>query len=145
MSCGPGEVDEEKVGALNWDNKKKSPKKGNNRGSGGAKMGIKYFNCGKDGHGINDCWGLKNPYRECKFLGGGHRVNCLKYTAKIHTTASEQATAHTPAVVLKDPFTVVWVMNFKQMQANFWDMKNLQEKGEGKVQWIFRVLTRKQT
>ena len=55
MSCGPGEVDEEKVGALNWDNKKKSPKKGNSRGSGGAKMGIKYFNCGKDGHGINDC------------------------------------------------------------------------------------------
>ena len=57
----------------------------------------------------------------------------------------EQAVAHSPPAVPKDPFATVQGMDFEQIQAYFWDMKDLQDMGKGKAQWIFRVFTRQQT
>ena len=47
----------------------------------------------------------------------------------------EQTTAHLAPSVTKDPFATIRRMDFKQMQAYFWDKKDLAEKqGKGKAQ-----------
>ena len=126
---GPGPGDDD-IGALSWDNKKK-------KGKGKAPMprGNKCFNCGEEGHGIKDCRKPKNPCSECKFHGGGHRCDCSKYVAKIRSSAKEQTSAHTAPSTAGDPFAAIRGMDFEQMQAYFWDRKELAEKsGKGKAQ-----------
>ena len=47
----------------------------------------------------------------------------------------EQTTVHSAPSVAKDPFTAIQGMDFEQMQAYFWDKKDLAEKqGKGKAQ-----------
>ena len=125
---GPGpETDD--IGALSWDSKKKT------KGKGPLPQSNKCFNCGEEGHGIKDCRKLKNPCRECKFHGGGHRCDCSKYVAKIRTSAKEQTAAHSAPSTAGDPFAAIRGMDFDQMQAYFWDRKELAEKsGKGKAQ-----------
>ena len=121
---------EEDIGALSWDEKKKGKGKGNP-----LPRNNKCFNCGTEGHGIKDCQKLKNQCTECKFHGGGHRTNFSKYVAKVQASTSEQTTAHSAPSVAKDPFAAIRGMDFEQMQAYFWDKKDLTEKqGKGKAQ-----------
>ena len=128
IGLGPGA--EEDIGALSWDEKKKDKGKGNS-----SPRNNKCFNCGTEGHGIKDCQKPKNQCTECKFHGGGHRTNCSKYVAKVRASTSEQTTAHSAPSVAKDPFTAIHGMDFEQMQAYFWDKKDLAEKqGKGKAQ-----------
>ena len=128
IGLGPGT--EEDVGALSWDDKKKGKGKGNP-----SPRNTKCFNCGTEGHGIKDCRKPENQCTECKFHGGGHRTNCSKYIAKVWTSTAEQTTAHSAPSVAKDPFTAIRGMDFEQMQAYFWDKKDLAEKqGKGKAQ-----------
>ena len=48
---------------------------------------------------------------------------------------AEQTTAHSAPLVSKDPFAAIHGMDFEQMQAYFWDKKDLAEKsGKGKAQ-----------
>ena len=133
IDFGPGPGGEKDVGALSWDNKKKKGK-----GTGGkppAPRGNKCFNCGQEGHNIKDCRKPKNRCDECKCHSSSHWTGCSKYIARVHTTTAEQATAHSPSLVPKDPFTTVHGMDFEQMQAYFWDKKDLTEKqGKGKAQ-----------
>ena len=126
---GPGpETDD--IGALSWDEKKKKTK-----GKGPLPRSNKCFNCGEEGHGIKDCQKPKNQCGECKFHGGGHRRDCLKYVAKIHSTAKEQTSAHSAPSTAGDLFTAIRGMDFNQMQAYFWDKKEIAEKsGKGKAQ-----------
>ena len=123
---GPG-PESDNIGTLSWDDKKKKGK-----GKAPAPRGNKCFNCGEEGHGIKDCRKLKNPCGECKFHGGGHRHDCSKYVAKIRTSAKEQTSAHAAPSTAGDPFAAIRGMDFKQMQAYFWDHKELAEKS-GKV------------
>ena len=128
IGLGPGS--EEDVGALSWDEKKKGKGKGNP-----LPWNNKCFNCGTEGHGIKDCRKPKNQCNECKFHGGNHRTNCSKYVAKVRASTTEQTTAHMAPLVAKDPFAAIQGMDFEQMQAYFWDKKDLTEKqGKGKVQ-----------
>ena len=128
IGLGPGA--EEDIGTLSWDEKKKGKGKGNP-----SPRNNKCFNCGTEGHGIKDCRKPKNQYTECKFHGGGHRTNCSKYVTKVQASTSEQTTAHSAPSVTKDPFTAIRGMDFEQMQAYFWDKKDLTEKqGKGKAQ-----------
>ena len=47
----------------------------------------------------------------------------------------EQTSAHSAPSVSKDPFTAICGMDFEEMQAYFWDKKDLTEKsGKGKAQ-----------
>ena len=47
----------------------------------------------------------------------------------------EQITAHLAPSVTKDPFATIQGMDFEQMQAYFWDKKDLAEKqGKDKAQ-----------
>ena len=47
----------------------------------------------------------------------------------------EQTTVHSVPSIAKDPFAAIWGMDFEQMQAYFWDKKDLAEKqGKGKAQ-----------
>ena len=47
----------------------------------------------------------------------------------------EQTTAHSAPSVAKDPFAAIQGMDFEQIQAYFWDKKDLEEKqGKGKAQ-----------
>ena len=120
----------EDISTTSWDDKKKKGK-----GRPPTPQSNKCFNCGSDGHGIKDCKKPKNQCRECKFHGGGHQHDCLKFVAKVHATTSEQTTAHLAPLVSKDPFTAIHSMDFEQMQAYFWDKKDLTEKsGKGKAQ-----------
>ena len=126
---GPG-LETDDVGALSWDNKKKKGK-----GKGPLPRSNKCFNCGEEGHGIKDCRKPKNQCNECKFHGGGHRRDCSKYVAKIRSSAKEQTTTHSVPSTAGDPFTAVRGMDFDQMQAYFWDKKEIAEKsGKGKAQ-----------
>ena len=128
IRLGPGV--EEDVGALSWDEKKKGKGKGN-----GPLRNNKCFNWGTEGHSIKDCQKPKNQCTKCKFHGGGHRTNCSKYVAKVRASTLEQITAHLAPSVAKDPFAAIRRMDFKQMQAYFWDKKDLAEKqGKGKAQ-----------
>ena len=128
IGLGPGA--EEDIGTLSWDEKKKGKGKGNP-----VPRNNKCFNCGTKGHGIKDCRKPKNQCNECKFHGGGHQTNCSKYIAKVLASASEQTTAHSAPSVAKDPFAAIHGMDFEQMQAYFWDKKDLAEKqGKGKAQ-----------
>ena len=130
VEIGLGLGAEEDIGALLWDEKKKEKGKGNL-----SPRHNKCFNCGTEGHGIKDCQKLKNQCTECKFHGGGHRTNCSKYVAKVRASTSEQTTAHSAPSVAKDPFAAIRRMDFEQMQAYFWDKKDLAEKQEkGKAQ-----------
>ena len=129
LEVGPGS-DADDIGALSWDDKKKKGK-----GKAPAPRGNKCFNCGEEGHGIKDCRKPKNPCGECKFHSGGHRRDCSKYVAKIRTSAKEQTSAHTAPSTVGDPFAAIRGMDFEQMQAYFWDRKDLAEKtGKGKAQ-----------
>ena len=126
---GPGPEDDN-IGALSWDDKKK-------RGKGKAPppRSNKCFNCGEEGHGIKDCRKLKNPCRECKFHGGGHRHDCSKYIARVRSSTKEQTSAHMAPSTTGDPFAAIRGMDLDQMQAYFWDRKELAEKsGKGKAQ-----------
>ena len=126
---GPGPETND-IGALSWDDKKKK-----NKGKGAPPRSNKCFNCGEEGHGIKDCRKLKNQCRECKFHGGGHRRNCSKYVAKIRSSAKEQVSAHLAPSTSGDPFAAIRGMDFDQMQAYFWDKKEIAEKsGKGKAQ-----------
>ena len=101
MEIGPGpETDD--IGALSWDDKKK---KGKDKVP--PPRSNKCFNCGEEGHGIKDCRKPKNPCGECKFHGGGHRHDCSKYVAKIHTSTKEQTSAHSAPSTAGDPFTAI--------------------------------------
>ena len=125
---GPGA--EEDISALSWDEKKKGKGKGNL-----SPQNNKCFNCGTEGHSIKDCRKPKNQCTECKFHSGGHRTSCSKYVAKVQASTSEQTTAHSAPSVAKDPFAAIHGMDFEQMQAYFWDKKDLAEKqGKGKAQ-----------
>ena len=126
---GPGpETDD--IGALSWDEKKKKTK-----GKGPLPRSNKCFNCGEEGHGIKDCQKPKNQCSECKFHGGGHRRDCSKYVAKIRSSAKEQTSAHLAPSTAGDPFAAIRGMDFNQMQAYFWDKKEIAEKsGKGKAQ-----------
>ena len=127
MELGPGS-EADNIGALSWDDKKK-------KGKGPLPQSNKCFNCGEDRHGIKDCRKLKNPCGECKFHGGGHRRDCSKYVAKICSTTKEQTSAHSAPSTARDPFAAIRGMDFEQMQAYFWDRKELAEKsGKGKAQ-----------
>ena len=129
LEVGPGPESDD-IGALSWDDKKKKGK-----GKAPAPRGNKCFNCGEEGHGIKDCRKPKNPCRECKFHGGGHRRDCSKYVAKIRTSAKEQTSVHSAPSTAGDPFAAIRGMDFEQMQAYFWDRKDLAEKsGKGKAQ-----------
>ena len=47
----------------------------------------------------------------------------------------EQTSAHSAPSVSKDPFAAICGMDFEEMQAYFWDKKDLTEKsGKGKAQ-----------
>ena len=47
----------------------------------------------------------------------------------------ESATSYCNTSVTKDPFAAIQGMDFEQMQAYFWDKKDLTEKqGKGKAQ-----------
>ena len=128
IGLGPGV--EEDVGTLSWDEKKRGKGKGNP-----PPRNNKCFNCGTEGHGIKDCQKPKNQCSECKFHGGGHRTNCSKYITKVQASTTEQTTIHSAPSVAKDPFTTIRGMDFEQMQAYFWDKKDLAEKqGKGKAQ-----------
>ena len=121
---------EEDIGALSWDEKKKSKGKGNP-----PPRNNKCFNCRTEGHSIKDCRKPKNQCSKCKFHRGSHRTNCLKYVAKVRASSTEQTTAHSAPSVAKDPFATILGMDFEQMQAYFWDKKDLAEKqGKGKAQ-----------
>ena len=125
---GPGP--KEDIGATSWDDKKKKGK-----GRAPTPRGNKCFNCGQDRHGIKDCKKPRNQCGECKFHGGGHWHDCSKYIAKVCATTAEQTSAHLAPSVSKDPFTAIRSMDFEQMQAYFWDKKDLTEKsGKGKAQ-----------
>ena len=125
---GPGPDPDTDIGALSWNDK---PKKGRTP----MPQSNKCFNCGNEGHGIKDCKKPKNPCGECKFHGGGHQRDCSKYVAKVRATSNEQATAHAAPSVAGDPFAAICSMDFKQMQAYFWDKKDIAEKsGKGKAQ-----------
>ena len=129
QEVGPGPESDD-IGALSWDDKKKKGK-----GKAPTPRGNKCFNCGEEGHGIKDCQKPKNPCGECKFHGGGHRRDCSKYVAKICTSAKEQTSAHMAPSTAGDPFAAIRGMDFKQMQAYFWDRKELAKKsGKGKAQ-----------
>ena len=93
---------EEDIGALAWDEKKKGKGKGNP-----PPQNNKCFNCGIEGHGIKDCRKPKNQCNECKFHGGGHRMNCSKYIAKVRASTTEQTTAHSAPSIAKDLFTAI--------------------------------------
>ena len=128
IGLGPGA--EEDIGALLWDEKKKGKGKGSP-----PPQNNKCFNCGTEGHGIKDCRKPKNQCSKCTFHGGGHRTNCSKYVAKVRVSSTEQTTAHSAPSVAKDPFAAIQGMDFEQMQAYFWDKKDLAEKqGKGKAQ-----------
>ena len=128
MEIGPGLETDTNIRALSWDDKKK-------KGKAPAPQGNKCFNCGQDGHRIWDCKKLKNQCGKCKFHGGGHRCDCLKYVARARATSAEQTTAHAAPSISKDPFAAIHGMDFEQMQAYFWDKKDLAEKsGKGKAQ-----------
>ena len=127
MGLGP-EVNN--IGALSWDDKKKKGK-----GKGFPQRSNKCFNCGEEGHGIKDCRKPRNQCEECKFHGGGHRRDCSKYVTKVRSSAREQTSAHTAPSTAGDPFATIRGMNFEQMQAYFWDKKEIAEKsGKGKAQ-----------
>ena len=127
IGLGPGA--EEDIGALSWDEKKKGKGKGNP-----SPRSNKCFNCRTEGHGIKDCRKPKNQCTECKFHGSGHRTNCSKYVAKVRASTLEQTMAHSAPSVTKDPFAAIHRMDFEQMQAYFWDKKELAEKqGKGKA------------
>ena len=83
MEIGPGPEPDMDIGALSWDDKKK-------KGKPPAPRSNKCFNCSQDKHGVQDCKKLKNQCSECKFHGGGHRHDCLKYVAKVHTTLTNK-------------------------------------------------------
>ena len=54
------------------------------------------------------------------------------YTVLSHM---EQTTVHSALSIAKDPFAAIQGMDFEQMQAYFWDRKDLTEKqGKGKAQ-----------
>ena len=126
---GPGPESND-IGALSWDDKKKKGK-----GRAPPPQSNKCFNCGEEGHGIKDCRKPKNPCGECKFHGGGHRRDCSKYVAKIRASAKEQTSAHSAPSTAGDPFAAIRGMDFEQMQAYFWDKKDIAEKsGKGKAQ-----------
>ena len=126
---GPG-LEADDIGALLWDDKKKKGK-----GKAPPPRSNKCFNCGEEGHGIKDCRKPKNPCGECKFHGGGHRRDCSKYVTKIRASAKEQTSAHSAPSIAGDPFAAIQGMDFEQMQAYFWDRKELAEKsGKGKAQ-----------
>ena len=126
---GPG-LEADNIGALSWDDKKKKGK-----GKAPPPRSNKCFNCGDEGHSIKDCRKPKNPCSKCKFHGGGHRRDCLKYIAKIRASAKEQTAAHSAPSTAGDPFTAIRGMDFKQMQAYFWDKKDIAEKlRKGKAQ-----------
>ena len=126
---GPGPEPNMDIGALSWDNE---PKK---KGKPPMPRSNKCFNCGQEGHGIKDCKKLKNPCRECKFHSRGHRRDCSKYIAKVCTTSNKQAAVHTAPSISGDPFAAICGMDFEQMQAYFWDKKDITEKlGKGKAQ-----------
>ena len=128
IGLGPGA--KEDVSALSWDEKKKGKGKVNP-----SPRNNKCSNCGTEGHGIKDCRKPKNQCTECKFHGGGHQTNCSKYVAKVRASTLEQTTAHLAPSVAKDPFAAICRMDFEQMQAYFWDKKDLTEKqGKGKAQ-----------
>ena len=128
MEIGPGPESNTDIRALSWDNKKKKDKTPTLRNN-------KCFNCSQDRHGIWDCKKPKNQCGECKFHSGSHRRDCSKYITKVCATSAEQTTAHMAPSISKDPFTAIRGMDFKQMQAYFWDKKDLTEKlGKGKAQ-----------
>ena len=129
IGLGPGpEADD--IGTLSWDNKKKKSK-----GKGPAPRSNKCFNCGEEGHGIKDCRKPRNQCRECKFHGGGHRHDCSKYIAKVRTSTKEQVSVHSAPSTAGDHFAAIRGMDFDQMQAYFWDKKEIAEKlGKGKAQ-----------
>ena len=129
IGLGPG--GKEDIGALLWDEKKKKDK-----GKGSPPpWNNKCFNYGMEGHGIKDCRKPKNQCGKCKFHGGGHWTNCSKYVAKVCASSAEQTTVHSAPLVAKDPFAAIRGMDFEQMQAYFWDKKDLAEKqGKGKAQ-----------
>ena len=134
LSPGLSPGNEEDVSTLMWDDEKLKKGMGSG-GSKGAPQGNKCFNCSQDGHSIKDYHKLKNQCEECKFHRGGHRCNCLKFITRVCTTTMEQATTHSLPTIHKDPFTAIRGMNFDQLKAYFWDMKDLQEKqGKGKAQ-----------
>ena len=101
IGLGP-EAEEEDIGALSWDEKKKGKGKGNPQARNN-----KCFNCGIEGHSIKDCRKPKNQCGECKFHGGGHRTNCSKYVAKVRASTMEQTTMHLAPSVAKDPFAAI--------------------------------------
>ena len=126
IRLGPSEED---VSALSWDEKKKG------KGRGNVPQNNKCFNCRTEGHSIKDCRKPKNQCNKCKFHRGGHRTNCSKYIAKVRVSATEQTMAHSAPSIGKDPFAAIRGMDFEQMQAYFWDTKDLAEKqGRGKAQ-----------
>ena len=125
---GPGSETDD-IGALSWDDKKKG------KGKTPLPRSNKCFNCGEEGHSIKDCRKPKNPCGECKFHGGGHRCDCSKYVARVRSSAKEQTSAHTAPSTAGDPFAAIRGMDFEQMQAYFWDKKDIAEKsGKGKAQ-----------
>ena len=105
------------------------------KGENGIGGSFTITNCGTKGHGIKDCRKPKNQCNKCKFHGGGHQTNCSKYVTKVRASTTEQMTMDLAPSVAKDPFTAIRGMDFEQMQAYFWDKKDLAEKqGKGKAQ-----------
>lgn len=86
------------------------------------------FNCGSKEHISKYCDKPKNECGECHFLRGSHKKECCRRDTHSTSTSNQQLGGGSKKD--KDPLTAIRGMDYEQMKAHFWYMKECQEKAE---------------
>nr|WP_205127004.1 hypothetical protein [Oceanobacillus profundus] len=99
------------------------------RGSSPKKMSC--YNCGGD-HGVKNCPKPRIQCPSCKWLGGKHKKECAGgRNVRVAEQPQEQPRREAPRG--QDPFAAIRHMNYDEMRAYFWDMKDVHDKGKGRA------------
>ena len=106
---------------------------------------MKYFNYGESSHKAKKCQKLKNKCPECHFLGGSHKKDCWRSTTQGSSACSANSSLPTTFWDSYDPSHIIRGMDYEQIKAYFFDLKDTQDWSNGKekglANWLIWIVS----